>query len=464
MVFRNREDAGQQLAKQLAAYANRKNVVVLGIPGGGVPVAYEIAKALHAPLDIFLSRKLGVPGHEELAFGAIAAGDGRFIDEQIVQSAGISNEQIEQITEATKAKLEQRALLYRGGRLPPCVEGQIVILVDDGIATGASIYVAIHALRQMKPTMLVVAAPVAPLSTCNWLRSLVDELVVVYAPRDFYAVGQFYEFFSQVSDDEVIDLLQQAGRSLQPDPLVHDYPAQHTLDVYQHEVSIPLGSITLEGILSLPKDPIGLVIFAHGSGSSRHSPRNRYVAQALESKGLATLLFDLLTREEESVDRLTANLRFDIGLLVKRLLDVTQWAIKQPDFERLAIGYFGASTGAAAALVAASRLPELIAAVVSRGGRPDLAGEVLGSVRAPTLLIVGDLDDTVVILNQRALAKLSCIKQLTLVAGATHLFEEPGTLEKAAQLASDWFVRYLARTGTEKESGIAAPEKLPSAL
>src|SRR5205823_1885831 len=187
---------------------------------------------------------------------------------------------------------------------------------------------------------------------------LVDELVVVYAPKDFYAVGQFYEFFSQVSDDEVIDLLQRAERSLQPE--ASHCQAQHPLDAYQHEVSIPLGSITVEGILSRPKDPIGLVIFAHGSGSSRHSPRNRYVGQALESKGLATLLFDLLTQEEESVDRLTANLRFDIGLLAKRLLDVTQWAMKQPDLERLAIGYFGASTGAAAALVAASQIPEQI--------------------------------------------------------------------------------------------------------
>ena len=460
MVFRNREDAGQQLAKQLSGFANRKNVVVLGVPRGGVPVAFEVARALHAPLDIFLSRKLGVPGHEELAFGAIAAGDGRYIDAQIVRAAGISNEQIEQITEATKAKLEQRALLYRSGCSPRRVEGQIVILVDDGIATGASIYAAIHALQQMKPTMLVVAAPVAPLSTCNWLRSVVDELVVAYAPKDFYAVGQFYEFFSQVSDDEVVNLLQQAARSFQPEALVHDCPAQHPLDINQREVSIPLGSIAVEGILSLPKDPLGLVIFAHGSGSSRHSPRNRYVAQALESKGLATLLFDLLTREEESVDRHTASLRFDIALLTNRLLGVTQWALKEPDVERLTIGYFGASTGAAAALVAASRLPEPIAAVVSRGGRPDLAGEALGSVRAPTLLIVGNLDDTVLTLNQQALAKLRCIKQLILVAGATHLFEEPGTLEKAAQLASDWFVRYLDRTGREKERGIAATEKL----
>ncbi|HZD49045.1 MAG TPA: phosphoribosyltransferase [Silvibacterium sp.] len=214
MIFSDREDAGRQLAKQLGAYANSENAVVLGIPRGGVPVAFEIANALHLPLDIFLSRKLGVPGQEELAFGAIAAGDGRFLDEKIIQAAGISRAQIEGITQATKAKLEERAILYRGNRPPLDVEGRTVILVDDGIATGASIYAAIRALRQMKPKKLVVAAPIAPISTSRWLRSVTDECVVLSTPGDFYAVGQFYRHFSQVSDEEVIDLFRRAERSL----------------------------------------------------------------------------------------------------------------------------------------------------------------------------------------------------------------------------------------------------------
>ena len=213
MTFRDREDAGQQLAKQLEAYADTEDVVVLGIPRGGVPVAFEIAHALHLPLDIFLARKLGVPGQEELAFGAIAAGDGRFLDQRIIDATGISDEQIEQITQATKAKLEERAVLYRGDRPPLRVDGRTVILVDDGVATGASIYAALRALRHLKPKKLVIAAPVAPRSTTDWLRSPADDLVVLYAPEHFYAVGRFYERFSQVSDEKVVDLLRRAQRS-----------------------------------------------------------------------------------------------------------------------------------------------------------------------------------------------------------------------------------------------------------
>lgn len=458
MVFKSREDAGQQLAKQLVAYADRKDVVILGIPRGGVPVAFEVARTLHAPLDIFLSRKLGVPGHEEFAFGAVAAGDGRFIDEQTVEALGISPEQIERITKATKETLEQRARLYRGNQAPRNIKGKIVILIDDGIATGASIYAAIHALRQMSLKKLVVAVPVAPLLTCDWLRSVADELFVLNAPRDFYAVGQFYESFSQVSDEQVIDLLRRAGQAMIQQ--TQDRAEQGPLHFDQREISIPLGSIVLNGTLGLPKDPIGLVIFAHGSGSSRHSPRNRYVAQILQSKGMATLLFDLLTREEESFDRLTARLRFDIGLLSKRLIDVTQWVREDHDIGGLPIGYFGASTGAAAALVAAARLSGIVDAVVSRGGRPDLAGDALGSVRAPTLLIVGRLDETVVPLNRHALAQLRCYKQLALVAGATHLFEEPGTLEIAAQLAAEWFVDHLKRPARGEDGEITVTENL----
>jgi putative phosphoribosyl transferase len=212
MIFKDRQDAGRWLAKNLTTYANEANVMVLGIPRGGVPVAFEIAMALRAPLDVFLSRKLGVPGQEELAFGAVAAGDGRFLDQEIIQAAGISAEQIERITQATWAKLDERARLYRGQQPPISVEGRTVILVDDGIATGASIYAAIHALRQMNPKKLVVAVPVAPNSTCNWLRSSVDELVVAHAPQHFYAVGQFYDHFSQTTDEEVVALLGRAAR------------------------------------------------------------------------------------------------------------------------------------------------------------------------------------------------------------------------------------------------------------
>ena len=198
MIFKDREDAGRQLANRLSAYANRNDVIVLGIPRGGVPVAFEIAQALNLPMDIFLSRKLGVPGREELAFGAIAAGDGRFLDREIIQALGISEQQIERVTEKVKETLSQRAELYRGDRRPLQVEDRTVILVDDGIATGASIYAAINALQQMKPAKLVIAVPVAPPATCNWLRTVVDQVICITEPEQFYAVGQFYKQFSQV--------------------------------------------------------------------------------------------------------------------------------------------------------------------------------------------------------------------------------------------------------------------------
>jgi putative phosphoribosyl transferase len=216
-------------------------------------------------------------------------------------------------------------------------------------------------------------------------------------------------------------------------------------------VRVAAGPVTLEGNLSLPERARGIVLFAHGSGSSRHSPRNRYVARVLNEAKLATLLVDLLTPDEEAVDLRTAHLRFDIGLLAGRLVGVTDWLTQYPDTRELRIGYFGASTGAAAALVAAAQHPDAVGAIVSRGGRPDLAGPALARVRAPTLLIVGGNDFEVVELNRRALAPLRCEKQLEIVPGATHLFEEPGALEEVARLAREWFERYL--TPTEASSG-----------
>ena len=210
-------------------------------------------------------------------------------------------------------------------------------------------------------------------------------------------------------------------------------------------VHVPVGDATLEGELALPEQATGVVLFAHGSGSSRHSDRNKFVAEALQTAGLATLLIDLLTREEEAIDQHTAHLRFDIRLLAVRLLAATRWLGEEPSTGALPVGYFGASTGAGAALVAAAAEPERSRAVVSRGGRPDLAGSALPVVRAPTLLIVGGLDLQVLELNRVAMARMQAETRLEIVPGASHLFEEPGTLEVVARLARDWFLRHLAR-------------------
>ena len=211
MIFDNRIDAGRRLAERLRAYAKRSDVVVLGIPRGGVPVAFEVATALAAPLDVFVSRKLGVPGQEELAFGAVATGGVRVFDRDLIESVGISEQEIEQITNRVKAELERRERLYRGSRAPLQLDGKIAILVDDGIATGSSILAAIKGLRHLKPAGIVVAVPVAPLSTCHRLRSEVDEFVCLHMPETFYAIGNFYSDFSQVSDEEVTELIHRAS-------------------------------------------------------------------------------------------------------------------------------------------------------------------------------------------------------------------------------------------------------------
>ena len=213
-------------------------------------------------------------------------------------------------------------------------------------------------------------------------------------------------------------------------------------------VRVAAARVLLEGNLTLPEGARGIVLFAHGSGSSRFSPRNCYVAQQLNREKLATLLVDLLSPEEEAVDLRTARLRFNIGLLAERLVGVTDWLVRQPDTRPLRIGYFGASAGAAAALVAAAERPQIVRAIVSRGGRPDLAGPAFARVEAPTLLIVGGDDTPVIELNRAALAQLRCEKRLVIVPGATHLFEEPGALEEVARLARQWSERHLAREET----------------
>src|SRR5213595_1261211 len=228
-----------------------------------------------------------------------------------------------------------------------------------------------------------------------------------------------------------------------------------------NEVQIQAGRAVLSGDLTIPKNAVALVLFVHGSGSSRHSPRNQFVAHTLNDAGLATLLFDLLTPDEESTDRYTREHRFNIGVLAERLLHATKWAKRQEETRDLRVGYFGSSTGGAAALVATAEISEDVGAVVSRGGRPDLAGDALPKVKAPTLLIVGGNDDIVIELNEMALSRMHCEAKLVIIPGATHLFEEPGALDRVAKLATDWFLRHSDAAKSARQRTGAKPSSLP---
>lgn len=437
-LFADRQEAGRRLAEALERFRD-EDPVVLVLPRGGVPVGYEVAKALGAPLDILLVRKLGSPFNPEYGIGAIAEGGIRFVRSDDVELTGISEEDLAETVARETAELERRQRLYRGEREPLPVEGRTAILVDDGVATGGTAVAAGQALKARGARRVILAVPVAPPGTEVRLGGSFDEIVCLEQPYGFFGIGQFYVSFEQLSDDEVIGLLEAArapqGVAAAADP---SPPAERPV-----EIEVAPG-LRLNGDLRLPEDAGGLVIFAHGSGSSRLSPRNREVAGSLNRAGLATLLFDLLT-DEEAADRARV---FDIELLAERLAAVTRWAAAEPGLSDLPLGYFGASTGAAAALRAAARLGGEIGAVVSRGGRPDLAGASLDEVVSPTLLIVGGADWQVLELNEEAARLLRCEREVAVVPGATHLFEEPGALERVAALARDWFLRHLTGAGT----------------
>ena len=436
VVFADRVDAGRRLAERLS-HLQGESVVVLGLPRGGVPVAFEVAQALDAPLDVIVVRKLGLPYQPELAMGAIGEGGIRVLDADVLAHARITDAELRSVELHERAVLESRVTRLRRGRERIGLNGRTAVIVDDGIATGSTARVACKVARQLGAAKVVLAVPVAPVETVQDFAEA-DEIVCVSTPAYFMAVGCHYRDFSPTTDDEIIVLLDAAARRMR-----HHATVGGDAD---SDVEIPAGAVALRAHLHVPDSADAVVLFAHGSGSSRHSPRNRFVADVLYHDRLGTLLLDLLTPEEER-DR--ANV-FDIELLAGRLVAATQWLGTRSDTAACAVGYFGASTGAGAALWAAADPASRVAAVVSRGGRPDLAGPRLALVRAPTLLIVGGADETVLELNRSAHAQLRCTSQLAVVQGATHLFEEPGTLAEAAILARNWFVRYLVPTGAER--------------
>jgi putative phosphoribosyl transferase len=431
--FRDRREAGRELGRALGGLAGRDPIIV-ALPRGGVPVGYEVARALGAPLDIGLVRKLGAPMQPELGIGALGEGGEPIVDREAVEGLGISGAELEQVIESETRELERRRRLYRPGNPALDLGGRVVILVDDGLATGVTAIAAARVLRARGAREVIFAVPVCPPGPSERVGRECDELICLRSPEPFYGVGGAYEDFAQTTDEEVIELLARA-RS----------PADSAA-ASESEVSIPAADVELAGTLEVPSDPEGMVVFVHGSGSSRLSPRNLAVAEQLNRAGFATLLFDLLT-EAEAATR--ANV-FDIELLASRLRAAITWIRSLPELRGLPIGLFGASTGAAAALVAAAGAGDGVATVVSRGGRPDLAGGALPAVGAPTLLIVGGEDRQVLGLNRRAAKLLGGPHVLAVIPGAGHLFEEPGALTEVAELATRWFGERFAEARAQR--------------
>jgi putative phosphoribosyl transferase len=459
-AFHDRRDAGQRLAERVAALG-LEAPIVMALPRGGVPVAFEVARRLGAPLDVVVVRKLGAPGAPEFGIGALGEGGVRLVNSAAVAALGITESELDSVVGREQEELARRLERYRGDRAPIALEGRTVVLVDDGVATGGTAVVGARVLRARGAQRIVLAVPVGPPELGERVADVLDELVQLEAPEDFFAVGQAHELFGQTSDDEVRALLEAAHEGREPVPLADPPadPATGGLDwarVRRLSIAIAAGAARLPGELALPPAPLGLVVFVHGSGSSRLSPRNRRVATVLNGKRLATLLFDLLT-SDEALDRENV---FDIDLLSQRLLAALGWAQAEPEARSLPLGCFGASTGAAAALQAAARAPETVRAVVSRGGRPDLAAPWLNGVEAPTLLIVGGDDRVVRTLNAQARAAMRCPTELAVIPGATHLFEEPGALEEVARLAGEWFARHLQTT--PEPSTAARPREPPT--
>ncbi|MGI5418933.1 phosphoribosyltransferase family protein [Actinomadura luteofluorescens] len=486
--FDDRADAGRRLAERLDGLRGQ-DAVVLGLPRGGVPVAFEVARELRAPLDVIVVRKLGVPFQPELAMGAIGEGGVLIVNDEIIRHTGVGEADVVDAQRREQAELDVRVERFRRGRPRVEVSGRTAVIVDDGVATGATARAACEVARAQGARRVVLAVPVGSPDTIAGLRRIADDVVCLMEPELFFAVGQWYREFGQTSDGEVVELLERAatppasarhdadpaappdpgtppdpahpggatnpGGSADPGKIANlgggahpagatnpsdaSGPAADDPPAVDEEVWIDGGFVELTGHLTVPARATGVVAFAHGSGSSRHSPRNRLVAAGLNRAGLGTLLFDLLTTGEE-LDR--GNV-FDIGMLAARLVAATGWLRDRPETAGARIGYFGASTGAAAALWAAAEPGADIAAVVSRGGRPDLAERRLGDVRAPTLLIVGGADRQVLGLNQLAQERMRCPTQLTVVPGATHLFEEPGALQAVTDHARDWFLAHL---------------------
>jgi putative phosphoribosyl transferase len=463
--FRDRADAGRVLARSLARYRRTPDLVVLGLARGGVPVARAVADALDAPLSVIVARKVGVPGIEDVALAAIAEGSHYVLADTVAWYLGVPPRVVEKLATRERAELERRVNVYRAASPAPDLHGRTVVLVDDGLATGASIRAAIASIRARQAARIIAAVPVASRSSAEEVRQEVDELVTVVTPARFDTVSSAYDDYTPLSDDDVLTHLGLSRRRAVPN--VRDIgdrlgralsrPTSQPPDREERTIAIPAFDTTVVADLGLPRPTLtskrvghlhgvhGLAILAHGGGSSRNSYRNRYIAGRLRLSGYATLRLDLLTNDEQHADDAHAAIRFDVNRLATRLACVCEWAEREgvPGAHRTAL--IGADTGAAAALVTSARRPGRIFAVVARAGRVDLAADVLPAVRNPVLMIVGAADHESLSRNTIALDQLPRGAVLLRVSRAGRSFEEPGALGALAEHLVSWLERLESR-------------------
>jgi putative phosphoribosyl transferase len=445
-IFTDRSEAGRQLAEVLRSRVG-PDVVVLGLSRGGVPVAFEVARALRAPLDLIVVARLGIPWQPETALGALAEGGIRVIDQHIVESAMVSPHEMDVVERYERIRLNERVERLRGDWPPPALGGRTVVIVDDGLATGSSARAACLAARRRGAGHLIVAVPIAAEDGLAALAAVADEVIALRTPRDFISVGHAYLDFGQTDDDDVTRFLTvakgfPAESASQPGLVPANPPA---VPVPVRELVLSAG-VSVVGRLAVPVGARELVIVAHISSRERDCARSRYLSRTLTDTGFATLLVDLLTRDEETL----GNRCFAVPSLARRLQVVTR--IVAGDFDR--VDYLGSDVAAAVALEAAAAPEADVNAVASLGGRPDLVAR-LGALRAPTLLVVGEQDSAVLRLNLQAAERMSCPYRLVTIPGAGHRFREPGTLRAAADQLAAWFRAPAAENGCPSSAGAA---------
>ncbi|MFF8594567.1 phosphoribosyltransferase family protein [Streptomyces sp. NPDC015220] len=441
MRYENRADAGRRLARRLE-HLRDAHVVVLGVPRGGAPVAFQVARHLAVPLDLAVVRKLRVPWQPELGYGALGEHGVRVIDEHLLAESGLSATEREALEQHEQAELERRVRRWRGARSPMPLAGRDVVLVHEAVATGAVAEAACRVARVRGAAQVVLAVPVGQEEALAHLRTVANEVVCPRPVRHLGSVGAWYEDFAPVGDTDITALLAEAGR---PSPAAGDGPAPERPSPGR-PVEVPAHQVRIPSLLTLPPTARAVVAFAHAGSRGGSDPRSQCVATALQRAGLGTLLLDLLTGDEE---RNQHNV-FDITMLARRLQAACGWLRRETG---LRVGCFATDTGAAAALEAAAA-DEDIGAVVCVGGRPELAGpSALARVHAPALFVVGALDTRLLGCNHLAADWLRCDHRVEVVPDATHLFTEPGALETVAELTRDWFTTRLTRADTQVLTG-----------